>query len=180
MFLFAPLMILAIAVWGIFVLGALGIELNQWGIFFGTETGAPLNPSQTRNLQFGLFLAFLFYGYFCTLIWLFLFVRYSRGKVNEDGTLMLRPFIGKERHIRFEEITGFSECSMPRWFSIRWGGNGIVLYLKNTRHIQLNEKSLLPIEALIFHLEEKGVRCLGSERCWFYPFVKTKYKFDPK
>jgi len=95
------------------------------------------------------------------------------------STLTLRPLVGKGYSIVLDELAGFSDCSLPSW--LNWyGKKGAALYLKGGGHVQLNEISMVGIDSLMDLFRAKGIPFYGEERCWFYPFVKSKYRFDPK
>jgi hypothetical protein len=143
---------------------------------FGQAGSTPL----ARAISSLVFLLFLILGgYGIGSIFLAVFVRHSR--ILIDGgrhQATLRPLIGGGRVVHFDQLIGYSSCSLPSW--ITPVESGVALYMKNGDHIQLSERSINELGPLRKALRNGGVNWLGKERCWFYPFKKGRFKFDPK
>lgn len=175
LFVFAPLCLFLLFVLILFTLGSLGVISSIGPIkIISPET-------YTLKTIMVLLALWVMVVFLWRLFWLGLFIRISRvGYIVQDGLIFLQTFFGQKRTLSLAEIAGFSTCSLPWWLQLRWGGEGLALYLTNGSHVQLNEISLNDISLLRAMLQHSSLRYLGKERCWLYPMVKTKFKFDPK
>lgn len=143
---------------------------------FGEAGKTPLARFIT---SLGLLAFLILGGYGVGSFFLAVFVRYSRIIIDESrNQITLRPLIGSARVIRFNQLSGYSSCSLPSWID-PVGESGIALYMKNGDHIQLSERSINRLGPLRKSFRNQGVNWLGRERCWFYPFIKRRFKFDP-
>jgi hypothetical protein len=162
------------------------VGLLALGAAFGIGPGEIVHVGEYANVEpppWGLPLVLtvlvLLWSFIFRSVYLALCVRYSRGRIEElNRKVVLQPMLGRSRTVHFDSLIGYSTCSIPGRFYVQ--GYGVALYLKNGGHIQLNAISTTGIRPLKKALSSAGVVWLGSERCWLYPFMKRRFKFDPK
>jgi|GEM_PF-5325633 hypothetical protein len=152
----------------------------------GFDTGAhfekePNFTTKEALILLAVLMVFLFLlGFIASAAWLVGFVRFSKGRILPDQGFVLRPLFGRWRTFSFQDFSGYSECSFPTWARRRGQGVGIAMYGKDGSHIQINDTMVFGLDDFVSQLEKHGVPYIGSELCWWWPFMKRRFKFDPK
>ena len=77
--------------------------------------------------------------------------------------------------IQLSDIEGYSQTEERTNYVTK---NGVLVYLKNGKHVDFSEINIRNITSMVSYFEKKGIPNYGSEtlRPWFF----TKYKYDKK
>lgn len=144
---------------------AVGHTLKRWN---ANET---LTDDEGWMLYVGIpvFLAML-------VVFLLTLRKPSRIEAINQRSFHLRSLFGGSMVVNTDALLGYSACYAP---SQGKDWQGIVLYLKNGRHVELNDMSMKPLQRFVDLLNSSGIAYLGTEISW-YPLMKWRYKFDPK
>jgi hypothetical protein len=159
------LSILGICIWSILLFATLRMSVFKW------RSGETLSSDEGLMLCIGapIYLIML-------IVSLMLLMKPFGVDLINDRSFRLRAPLAKTMVIDAEGIYGYSACYA---LSIGKDWQGIVLYLKNGRHIELNDFSMKSLQSMVDILVSSNIRHLGSEISW-YPLMKWSYKFDPK
>jgi hypothetical protein len=91
----------------------------------------------------------------------------------EENRIVAKYLCGSDKNISLNEINAYSECYEKTNYGLT---KGIILYLKNRKHIDFTEVNIKDITPLLNYLNDNKVSTYGSEK--LTPWFLFKYKYD--
>ena len=103
-------------------------------------------------------------------LYLLLFRTIVLGRVDSEAGLSFKTLLGLTQTVPQDQLHGFSAMS---------SGGGIVVYASGGQHFQLLELCTRSVDSMKLRFEDWRVPFLGLEWVW-WPFHKSRYRYDPK
>ena len=171
-----PMAFVLLSILIVIAVSELGFDLGVGYTGSASESGEPFTWGIA--IMLGWMTLGALYGFVAALILFFL--RFSYGRVTDSSAIEFRPLIGRWQQLRIADISGYSNCSFPSWSRRYDRGQGVTLYLANGSHVEINDLQLHGILEFVDILKQRNVRWFGTETTLLYPFMKRRYKFDPR